>query len=251
MREKSKQLYQKIQNGFRQLIDSAGLDPGEIIITSQGLSTEEAIGHTDRTDFPIMTGKEVMLQAEYKGARGQAFTDAPAEFRGSLQEILKLDLINDVHARGLYIAALNAVMRYLGKIDHSVHCKDMEPSECSEEYIEFLQQQYGKCRLALIGYQPWLFSAIAERTDFELRVLDLNPENVGDTRFGVLVEHGIDDYDDVVLDWADLVLCTSSVFSNATMDLYIDIGKPVLFYGITGAGCIKLLGLDRHCPESA
>lgn len=250
MTSESIEIYRKITGKFAEILEKRELDPGDIRITSAGLSPEEAIGKTDRTDFPIMTGKEVMLQASYKGACGQAFTDSPAIFAGPLAEILKMDIISDPHARGLYLAAMNAVLKYLGYIENTVHCKNAEPGECSEDYISYLRGKYGKCRLALIGYQPWLFKAISGESDFELRALDLNPENVGQIRFDVKVEHGIDDYDEVVLKWADVVLCTSSVFANATMDKYVDIGKEVLFYGITGAGAIKLLDLQRHCPLS-
>ena len=66
---------------------------------------------------------EVMLQAEYKGCIGQAFTSSPAAFSGTLQEILDSDIENDAYARALFIASLNAVMRYLGLADRTIHCK--------------------------------------------------------------------------------------------------------------------------------
>ena len=54
-----------------------------------------------------------MLMAEYQGSFGQAFTDSPALFNGSLEEILALDIVNDDYSRGLFIASLNAVMKHL------------------------------------------------------------------------------------------------------------------------------------------
>lgn len=251
MNQKAFDIYTKIRDEFAKLIRENQIDTDEIEIRCDSLSAQEAIGTTDRNDFPILTGQEVMLQARYKDSLGQAFTDAPATFRGTLSDILKMDFINDPHARGMYIGALNAVMRHMERIDHTVHCRNMEPKECSEEYVNWLKERYPKCKMALIGYQPWLFKRISEDGYFDLRVLDLNPDNVGQVKFGIKVEHGIDDYEDVVLNWADVVLCTSSVFCNATMDRYIDIGKEVMFFGITGAGPVKLLGLNRHCPKSA
>ena len=251
MRQKAFEIYSKIRAEFEKLIAENGIDTDGIEITCGSLTPQEAIGITDRTDAPINTGQEVMMQAVYKGAAGQAYTDAPDAFSGTLSDILAMDVIGDPRARGLFISALNAVMRQLGKTDHTVHCRNMEPRECSQEYVEWLKENYAPCRLVLIGYQPWLFRRLAEDGTFDLRVLDLDPDNVGEERFGVVVEHGLDDYEDAVLSWADLVLCTSSVFCNATMDLYIDIGREVLFYGITGAGAVSLLGLKRHCPVSA
>ena len=247
---KAEHIYQQIQDGFHAILEKYQVNTSEIVLAAQGLSPEEAIGITERKDYPILTGKEVMLQANYKGSLGQAFTDAPAELEGSLDMILDMDIQNDPHARGLYFASMNAVLRHLGLIDHTVHCRTKEPADCAPCYIAHLKETRPCTKIALIGYQPSLFQQLAGDDAFRVRCLDLNPDNVGQTRFGVKVEHGVNDYKEVVLDWADLVLCTSSVFSNATMDLYIDIGKDVLFFGITGAGAIYLLGLNRFCPLS-
>ena len=250
MTQKAHHIYEEIQSRFLDLLEKYQIDTGEMILTSKGLSTEEAIGITERKDYPILTGMEIMLQAEYKGSFGQAFTDAPSEFHGSLADILKMDLCRDAHARGLYFAAMNAVLKHLGLIGHTVHCRTKEPAECAPKYIKWMKQQYSAKKIALIGYQPSLFQTLSDDPDLTVRCLDLNPDNVGQIRFGVKVEHGINDYSDAVLDWADLVLCTSSVFANATMDYYIAIDKPVLFFGITGAAPIYLLGLSRYCPLS-
>ena len=192
-----------------------------------------------------------MLRAEYRGAYGQAFTDAPADFQGTLRQVMDMDIVRDPHARGVYFAAINAALRYLKLIDHTVHCRTEEPVECAVSYIPYLKERFPGARIALIGYQPSILEALSREPSLETRALDLNPGNVGETRFGIEIGHGIKDYEDTVLNWADLVLCTSSVFCNATMDRYIDIGKPVLFFGITGAAAIYLLGLDRYCPKSS
>lgn len=251
MTDKALRIYEEIQEGFSGIAATHHLDTDNITIKSRGLTPEEAIGITKRRDYPILTGAEIMLQAEYQGAYGQAFTDAPADFEGTLKQVMDMDIIHDPHARGLYFAAMNAALRCLGLIDHTVHCRTEEPVECAAEYIPCLKERFPRANVALIGYQPSLFEALSAEPSFKLRVLDLNPGNVGETRFGVKIGHGIRDYEDTVLNWADLVLCTSSVFCNATMDRYIDIGKPVLFFGITGAAAIYLLGLDRHCPKSS
>ncbi|MDK2966933.1 DUF364 domain-containing protein, partial [Lacrimispora sp.] len=205
--------------------------------------------NTRRKDFPILTGREVMLQAEYQGAKGQAFTDAPSEFKGTLREILALDLDKDLHSRGLFIASLNAVMAKIGLIEHTVHCRTEEPENCAGEILDIVKRDYKDRKIALIGYQPSILEALSK--DFTVRVLDLNPKNVGQTRYGIKVEHGIDDYKEVVLDWSDVVLCTGSTLCNGTIVQYFDIGKEVIFFGITVAGAAKLLGLKRLCPCSA
>ncbi|MEG1500832.1 MAG: DUF364 domain-containing protein [Clostridiales bacterium] len=246
MDSKADQIYQILKSKFAVILAEHDLNLSEIKIRSQGLSPEEAIGITERRDYPILTGQEVMLQAECQGCFGQAFTDAPADFDGTLEEILAMDISVDPHARGLFIAAMNAVMRALGLVEHTVHCKNQEPKECAKEFAQTLKRDHPNAKIALIGYQPSIFEALAK--EFPLRVLDLNPQHIGEERFGIIVEHGIQDYEEVVLNWADLILCTGSVFSNGTMGKYLDIGKEVIFFGISVAGAAYLLGLQRLCP---
>lgn len=187
-----------------------------------------------------------MLQADYKGALGQAFTDAPSNYSGTLGEILGLDLSEDAHSRGLFIATLNAVMRKLGLTDRTVHCRTEEPEHCAVEIAGYVRAYYADKKIALVGYQPSMLEALAK--EFNVRVLDLSPKNVGQVRYGVTVEHGVDDYKEVVLDWADVVLVTGSTICNGSIVNFIDIGKDVIFFGITVAGAAELLGLKRLCP---
>ncbi|WP_124065891.1 DUF364 domain-containing protein [Clostridium sp. E02] len=242
------ELMDRLKREFQSLVEEHHLDMEEVTIRSKSLTPEEAIGNTKRRDFPILTGKEVMLQAEYQGARGQAFTDAPSKFEGTLHEIQMLDVVNNLHDRGLFIATMNAVMTKLGMIDHTVHCRTEEPENCALELYDYVKNNYGTKKIALVGYQPSILEALSK--DFTVRVLDLNPQNVGQLRYGVKVLHGINDYKEVVLDWADVVLCTGSTLSNGTIVNFLDIGKEVLFFGITIAGAAKLLGLKRFCPCS-
>lgn len=242
------ELMLKLKNEFRSLVKKFDLATDEINITSKSLTPEEAIGNTKRRDFPILTGQEVMLQAAYKGAFGQAFTDAPSEFKGTLDDILELDLSEDSHNRALFIASMNAVMAKLGLIEHTVHCKTEDPENCAHEFADYVRKTYGNKKIALVGYQPSILEALSK--EFTLRVLDLSPKNVGQNRYGIKVEHGINDYKEVVLDWADVVLCTGSTLCNGTIVNFIDIGKEVLFFGITASGAAKLLGLKQLCPLS-
>lgn len=207
------------------------------------LSPEEAIGITDRKDYPILDGKEVMLQADYKGAIGQAFTSAPAAFQGSLDEILRADPVHDDHARALFIAALNAVMRYLGLADGTIHCKDDGPERCAEQFIPFLKEKFDGCRILQVGFQPALFAQVAKH--FEMRLLDLNPKNIGKTVHGVEIEDGAES--DEAKNWADVILCTGSTLANGSIVEYMDLDCPVFFYGTTLAGAAPLLGLNRAC----
>jgi hypothetical protein len=238
------QFYTELRDRFERIINARKLSAEHIKISSKALSAEEAIGITKRRDFPIITGKEILLQAEYLGSFGQAFTDSPAVFNGTLGEILALDLNGDVHARGLFIAALNAVLRHLSLASGTIHCKNEEPELCAKQFVNFVSENYGTPKIALVGFQPALIENLAAH--FTLRVLDLNADNIGKTKYGVLIEDGIKDYD-AVIDWAELVLCTGSTVSNGSIVNFIGLEKPVVFFGTTLAGTAELMGLQRAC----
>ena len=65
------------------------------VISARPLSPEEAIGKPDRTDYPILKGWEVMVEAAFRDARGQAFTDMPGNFEDTLQGLLDFGLLNN------------------------------------------------------------------------------------------------------------------------------------------------------------
>ncbi len=239
------ELFPVLAEKFRHVIEEHHLLDEEVKIQCRALSPQEAIGETKRKDYPILGGKEVMIQAEFDGGIGQAFTSTPSAFRGTLREVLDLDIISNPHDRSIFIAALNAVMRKLGLCGRSIHCRDGGPEECAVKAADMLMKTYGNVKIAQIGFQPALLERLSEK--FEMRLLDINPELVGKTRFGVEILDGVKAYEDTVLHWAELILCTGSTLSNATIADYINLDKEVLFYGTTAAGAAALLGLKRLC----
>lgn len=242
MREK--ELYSFIKDAFRKILEEENVLEENILIVSKTLTPEDAIGVTKRKDFPILTGKEVMLQAEYRGCCGQAFTDAPSVFKGSLKEICDLDLFNDYHSRGIFFASLNAVMKYLKKCDCTVHCKMDGPERCAADMAEYIQKNYIQPKIALIGYQPAMLEILSQK--FQVRVLDLNPSNIGEIRSGVMVENGEDACENAI-QWADLILCTGSTICNGSIVHFLNLDKEVLFFGTTLSGTAPLLGVKRIC----
>ncbi|SHI86227.1 Rossmann-like domain-containing protein [Parasporobacterium paucivorans] len=240
-------LFIKLKEEFAKIIEEKQLSMDKVNIRSEALSIDEAIGNTKRTDFPIITGKEVLLQAEYKGFYGQAFTDAPAIFEGKLSQVLDMDLTSGGHGRGIFIAAMNAVMCSLGLADHTIHCKNEGPELCAKKIKSYFKERYADIKITLVGYQPAMLENLAD--GFRVRVLDLNPDNIGQIRYGVQVEDGIKDYSDAV-QWADVILCTGSTICNGSIVNFLDLDKETIFYGTTIAGAAAILGLKRLCFES-
>ena len=239
------ELYDGIVERFVALPQVCDLLDERITIQAKALTPVEAIGVTERKDYPILTGRDVMIEADYRGSKGQAFTDAPANYAGTLQEILQMPFATDAHARGLLIASINAVMSHLGLCDRAIHCRDNGPKQCGKEVAAWLKSYYGSPRILLVGYQPSILENLAH-TFPEVRVLDLDPQNVGQTRFGVLVRDGALEFRDSV-EWAELILCTGSTVCNGTLADYLGLNRKVLFYGTSLAGVAALLDLPRLC----
>jgi len=105
------------------------LENSEVTVKVRGLNPEEAIGKPAEKDFPLYRGREVMVQAEFKGAFGQAYTDEPMYYEGNLKNIQQLRLSTN-RDRALFIAVANATYRYVGLVTGTVHCKDTGPEIC-------------------------------------------------------------------------------------------------------------------------
>lgn len=236
-------IYDEIKEKFETIILENDLKDHKVFVTTKTLSPKEAIGETKRKDFPILNGKEVMIEAKFKDSVGQAFTASPSIYEGTLSEILSLDL-DDNYNKVIFVSTLNAVLKHLGVIGGTIHCKNEEPELCGEKYLDYLKKNYDNCKIALIGFQPSILEHIKD--DFHVRVLDLNEDNIGKIKYDTLVEHGINDYESVVK-WADIILCTGSTICNGSLVNFINLDKEVIFYGTTLAGVAYILGLKRVC----
>jgi len=234
--------YTDIKERFFNLINEKDLISSRVeVVRARPLNPGEVIGRPDRNDFPLLKGKEVMLQADFKGSLGQAFTDMPGDYSGSLKEILALPLDNNFN-RAIFFSTLNAVLRYLKIISKTVHCKDKEPRECAIYLVNYIKGQFGNPRIAFIGMQPAMVEALADH--FKIRVTDLDPDNIGQKKSGVLIEDA--SHTREILSWADLIFATGTTVINNTITQLL-IGKPLIFYGVTISGVAYLKGYKQYC----
>ncbi|NOQ33978.1 MAG: hypothetical protein GQ567_07305 [Methanosarcinales archaeon] len=239
-------MYTTIREKFEKIVADNNLSEEAVTVRAKTLTPEEAIGNPEGDDFPILKGKERMMQAEFRGSFGQAFTDMYGDFEGTLQDVLAMELGNN-YRRAIFVATLNAVMRNLGMIEGSVHCKDAGPEECGLDLIEFLEGHRGS-RIALVGFQPVHARRCSKRHD--LKILDMDPANIGKEEFGVVVLDGSTDAEEA-LEWCDLALVTGTTVVNGTLEPILEMAQEkAVFYGISIAGVAELLGLERFCPRS-
>lgn len=220
-------------------------------VTVRVLSPDEAIGAKADKEFVIKKGRERVIQATWNGACGQAFTDRPCDWQGSLAELLATDLAGN-DRRAVFTAGLNAVLRGMEQAAGTIHCKDDEPSKCGEDFTQQLYERFGVKRFGMIGLQPAILDALVEGFgSARMRVVDLNEDNIGQKRCDIMVEDGEKGLDDL-LAWCDVGVATGSTVVNGSinelLEKFAQAGKPLVFFGNTIAGVASLMGLDRICP---
>jgi hypothetical protein len=140
---------------------------------------------------------------------------------------------------------MNAVMNKHELADECLGCGEEEEERCATHIANQYAKNNGNVNVLLAGYQPHMMKALAAR--FPLRVLDLEPANIGKTIFGVTIEDGITACAEATR-WAEVILCSGSALTNGTFFDYVKLPKDVMFYGTTIAGAARALGLRRICP---
>lgn len=215
------------------------------------LHPDEAIGKDADPSFVIKRGKERVIEATFQGHKGQAFTDRPGNWSGTLGDLLALTL-DEISNRAVFVAGLNAVLSDLERLPGTVHCKNEDPSRCGPEVARILSERFGTVRVGLIGLQPAILKALVERSGPDaVRVVDLNPENIGETRSGVVVRDGEGGLSRLVAE-CDVGLATGSSVVNGTLDEILEhfqqAEKPLILFGNTISGVAALLGLEHLCP---
>jgi hypothetical protein len=236
-------IYEQLRDYFSRLVDREGLAGEEIRVRARPLTAEEAIGTPKDGDYPLLKGKERLMEADFRSAKGQAYADLFGDYEGSLGEIASLKL-TDNFRRAVFISSLNAVMRYFNLVEGTIHCRDREPEECARALGEYLSGEFrSRARAVLVGHQPRLLEILAGR--YQVRATDLDPDNIGQIRAGVTIEPPEDVGE--LIEWADFLLVTGTTVVNGTIDLFLGLEKPVVFYGVTIAGPARILNLNRFC----
>jgi Putative heavy-metal chelation len=247
-------LYSRLQEKFIALAEDHDLLEEDVVIQTKILKTAEAIGNPDRQDYPLLKGKEFLMEASFRGARGQAYTDDPAEFSGHLKEIAHLPLTT-TGERALFISCLNAVLRYLQPELGTVHCKDNEPEECAREITNFVRS----CKpgfIGLVGLQPAILECLAsEFGASNVACLDRDEAFRGQTKFGLPITWSDRESLEELFAKADLVLATGSTVVNGSLPEILELAErsavPVYFFGTSIAGAAHLFGLNRLCFQAA
>lgn len=235
---------------FKEIVEERNLLEESVLISFRPLKPEEAIGNPGRDDFPIIAGKERVIEASFRGKRAHVFTDSPADYEGEIGDILKMEITSN-RERAILIGAINCVLKYLGIIEKTIHCKDEEPVKCGDLIAEFVKGR-GAEKVGLIGLNPSILEGLSKVFgEKNLRVTDLNPENIGKLKQGVRIWDG-NEMTERLISESDFILVTGTTFVNGTADLIMELikryRKDYSIYGVTARGIAKLLNLPEICP---
>ncbi len=234
-------MYKTLQDALSKVASEHDLLNEPVAIQCSVLSAEAAIGNPEHRDYPIITGKEKMIEANIAGSRGQAFTDSFQNAEYTVKDLIELPLDSN-YQRAHFIAALNAVYKHLGLISSTVHCRGDELTECPKGLKELFPT---KQKIWLAGLQPRFLETLSKT--HEVRCTDMDADNIGKEKFGVMIagpEAGAE-----YMEWADAIFVTGSTAINGSMANFINVKPRVVFFGISGAAAAYILGLERYCPE--
>ncbi|KFZ27066.1 MAG: hypothetical protein KQ78_00841 [Candidatus Izimaplasma bacterium HR2] len=235
-------LLDKSKEKFIQILLENNLMNEEIeIISAKTLTPYQAVGQPERDDYPILKGKEVLIEATFKNSKGQAYTDEPGSYKGKLKDILDLELTNNFE-RAILIATMNTVLKYLGLIGATIHCKNEELGICANQLVNYIGEHHGNPSIGLIGLQPGMAQALSK--SFSIRIVDLDKDNFNKV-FNDAVVEGPGATEDIIEN-CELIVATGSTVVNDTIDELLS-EKDVIFYGTTVAAIAYLNDLTRFC----
>lgn len=232
-------IYQILRKNLLEQITKNNLHDKKVKITCRALTAFEAIGNPEHQDYPIIKGKEKMVEADFLGAKGQAFADNFENAEYTLSELLAVELDSN-KKRASFIATFNAVYRYLDLSSKTIHCKDKEPVECADNLkLPFKADD----KILMVGLQPRLLEALTKQYQ-NIRILDLDEDNIGKEKSGVVIESG-DSFNNA-LEWCSAIFATGSTIVNDSIHNFLT-DKPVVFYGVTISAAAEVFGFQTFC----
>lgn len=197
-------------------------------------------------DVPSQVNRpEYCTFAKFKGAKGEAYSETPADFYGELGKVLEFPLAGKgIDARVL--AAINAVMKYLGFINNGEFSDEPEAHrEYADQIYDEVTEKYGKSNIVLIGYDGYIVQRFMQEP-LDFWTLDRNPDNITKDRFDHVIANSGKPSRDAAFAWAKILIVTGSTLCNGTILPYLECSNDVKFYGITFAGASKLLDLPWY-----
>lgn len=233
------ELYDQLIMKFSELPGIANLWDETVVITADK-EPEPALMPWNYIPFKDRR-PEYRVTADFRGTKGEAYTENPSGFRGSLKEAIMLPPSDGgIDARCL--AAVNAVMNHMGLCAGTFPAEFDERRLYTEALFRHMVDNYGRSNIILVGYDGYFVKKFVG-AEIDFWTMDRDPDNISQDRFKHIVVNDGKYNREACFAWGRLFIITGSSLTNGTIVQYLDKGKDLLFYGITIAGAATLLGL--------
>ena len=105
------------------------------------LATPVTVKWATREEGPVRRGREHRVEAALGDAVGEAWTDSPSDWTGTLGDVFGLPL-KSAPKRAIVVATLNALASRLGLIGHYLRCRHGVPIDCGRELVAQLRRRF-------------------------------------------------------------------------------------------------------------
>ena len=183
-----------------------------------------------------------------KEGRGEAYTETPVPFEGTLKEALAIPPTEE-GISAVTISAINAAMNALGLTPGEFPEEAQFQASYADALCRFAMEKYGKEHLVLVGYDGYIVKRLMDE-GLVFWTLDMNPDHIAQDRFDHVIVNGAKRNRESSFAWGNLFIVTGSSLCNGTIVHYLNSGKELLFYGITCAGAATLLDLPWFSPAN-
>ncbi|MBR5930526.1 MAG: hypothetical protein IKZ95_00710 [Lachnospiraceae bacterium] len=239
------ELYQKILSGFYEL-DGAKALLNETVSVKKSEEPERTL--RPENDPPSTVARpEYCVTATLCGAKGEAYTEEPSDFSGTLQQALEIPP-TEKGISAVTVAALNAAVNYLGLAPGAFPKGEEARFSYADALCRYVTEHYGRSNIILVGYDGYLVKRFMDE-GLDFWTMDRDPDHISQNRFQHVVVNNAKRNRDSSFVWGKYFIVTGSTLCNGTILHYLDCGKEVLFYGITCAGAATLLHLPWFSPD--
>lgn len=233
------ELYEQLKKAFLSVPEVSAFMSDQIEIRADREPEKTLVPVEDRISGA--NKPEYRVTAVFRDKKGEAYTETPADFSGTLEEILRI-VPTDQGIDARFIAAVNAVMNYLGYADGTFPDDPAAHEEYADRLCGFITSGYGRSKIVLVGYDGYIVKRFMDE-GLDFWTMDRNPEHISRDRFHHVIVNSGRYNREACFAWGNILIVTGSTLCNGTIVQYLNSGKELLFYGITFAGTAALLKL--------
>jgi len=245
-----------LEQGRDKLLQMEGIDGllgSTVAVSVHAVQRQGTRGPGGNGGTATVTGERVLVEAAVGGSTGEAFADSADGFSGTLREAFNVSLDSESN-RAIFLAAANAALHRLGKLDEAAHCHEHLGRTCGEEIASLIWDRWGDVPVALFGMNPRIAESLIETFGAgHVRLADLDPEKTGTRLLGVEIRNAEEDVE-TIMGEARIAVVSGTLMVKGVFDRIYDEARRhrrfLAVYGATGAGICSLLGINRVCPNA-